>query len=185
MSTQSNFLTMYGKFLAKLRIGKRISSFGNFICAILWRLWASFIAVCIFCFLFIPGDKMTVCTLGHDWLLSSTPWMCLNIAPGKLSICKSGNANGGNLAVLEVLRIKCLFFTIKFQFLILRSVLTCLVGLWRGVIGAVAVAGVLLRDMWSSYVLDLTNAIWLVCCDLFCLFNFTVPLHSVGSSALS
>lgn len=26
---------------------------------------------------------------------------------------------------------------------------------------------------------------WLVCCDLFCLFNFTLPLHSVGSSAIS
>lgn len=64
-------------------------AFGNVVEAFLCSLCASLIAVSSFCFLlFIPSDKITVSTEGIGFNFSSTPQMCLKVAPGN---CQSVN----------------------------------------------------------------------------------------------
>lgn len=69
----STSCSLNSKVLLKFIKGKRMVTFGNFYNAILFSLWASFVAVQSFCFrLLNPSDRITVLTGGLNCSFSST-----------------------------------------------------------------------------------------------------------------
>lgn len=85
--------------------------------------------------LFSPKARMIVSTAEVQTALWRSDSACRKVAPGKLSICKSGSVKGANLLTLESPKMTCRFLMQRLQSLSLLEVTTCLVGLLTGVEG--------------------------------------------------